>query len=78
MEAVGTHFEGVKPLFDVVSLAIVQLTAQSQSREGSPIAITLDEKLCFGEVVFLGKSMKECCGSIGPAVAAQLDVQQEF
>lgn len=28
MEAVDTHFEGVKPLFDAVSVGIVDLTAQ--------------------------------------------------
>jgi len=29
MEAVDTHFEGVKPLFDEVSIGIVDPTAQS-------------------------------------------------
>ncbi len=45
MEAIDTHFEGVKPLFDEVSVGIVDPTAQSDSREGSPIAKLIDEKL---------------------------------
>jgi hypothetical protein len=45
MEAVDAHFEGVKPLFDEVSLGIVDPTAQPESREGSPVAELIDEKL---------------------------------
>ncbi len=30
---VNTHLEGVKPLFDQVSVNVVELTDQSQSRE---------------------------------------------
>jgi hypothetical protein len=33
MKPVGAMLEGVKPLHDMVSLAVVKLTAQSQSRE---------------------------------------------
>ncbi|ELZ19138.1 hypothetical protein C477_09059 [Haloterrigena salina JCM 13891] len=29
MEAVDPHFEGLKPLFDVVSIDVVEVTAQS-------------------------------------------------
>jgi hypothetical protein len=29
MEAVDTHFEGVKPVFDEVSIDVVKVTAQS-------------------------------------------------
>ncbi len=53
LEAVDAHFESVKPLFDEVSVDIVDLTAQSDSREGSPIAKLIDEKLSLGEIVFL-------------------------
>ncbi len=45
MEAVDPHFEGVKPLFDQVSVSIVDPTAQSYSSKGSPIAELIDEKL---------------------------------
>jgi hypothetical protein len=44
MEAVDSHFEGVKPRFDVVSVDVVQMTAQIQSKEGSQIAVAIDEK----------------------------------
>jgi hypothetical protein len=38
MEAADAHFESMKPLFHEVSVAVVDLTAQPKSREGSPIA----------------------------------------
>ncbi len=44
MEAVDSHFEGVKPFFDEVSLDVVKPTAQSQSRDGSLIAVAINEK----------------------------------
>jgi hypothetical protein len=48
MEAVDPHFEGVKPLFNEVSVGIVDPTAQSDSRERSPIAELqgVIERLC--------------------------------
>ena len=44
MEAVDPLFERVKPFFDQVSLGIVKVTAQSNSEEGSPIAVAINEK----------------------------------
>ncbi len=44
MEAVDSHFEGVKLFFDEVSLDVVKPTAQSYSREGSLIAVAINEK----------------------------------
>jgi hypothetical protein len=44
MEAVDAHLEGVKPFFDEVSVGIVDLSAQSKSSKGSPIAELVDEK----------------------------------
>lgn len=45
MEAVDPHFERVKPLFDQVSIGIVDPTAQPYSSKGSPITELIDEKL---------------------------------
>ena len=45
MESVEPHFERVKPLFDQVSISIVDPTAQSESSKSSPIAELIDEKL---------------------------------
>jgi hypothetical protein len=59
VETVDPHFECVKPLFDVVSVDVVDLTVQSQPREGGPIAKLIDEKHRLGEVVVLTKPMNE-------------------
>ncbi|SEW17198.1 hypothetical protein SAMN05216285_2878 [Natrinema salifodinae] len=53
MEAVDSHFVGVKPLFDEVSVGIVDPTVQSYPREGSQIAELINEKLSLGEIVSL-------------------------
>lgn len=47
MEAVSPHLEGLKPLFDVISPAIIKMTAQFQSREGIQVVVGIDEKLRF-------------------------------
>ena len=44
IEAVDPLFKRVKPFFDAVSLSVVELTAQSNSKEGSPIAVAINEK----------------------------------
>lgn len=47
MKAVAPPLQGVKALFDVVSDVVFKLTAQSQSREVSQIAVATDEKSAF-------------------------------
>ena len=59
MEAVDSHRDALKPLFDVVSVAVVELTAQSTTNEGSQIATGIDQKLGVCDVVFLGEPMQE-------------------
>ena len=44
MKAVDPHLEGVKPLFDEVSVGVVHPTAQPKASKGSPIAELIDEK----------------------------------
>jgi hypothetical protein len=43
--AVDPHFVCVKPLFDEVSINVVEMTAQIQSKEGSQIAVAIDKEL---------------------------------
>ncbi len=45
MEAVDSHFEGVQSLFEEVSVDVVQMIARVQSKDGSQIAVAIDEKL---------------------------------
>jgi len=52
------------------------VTAQTESREGSPIAVAIDEKLGVREIMVLGESMQERCGGIGATSAEQLDVHR--
>jgi hypothetical protein len=59
VKALHSDGDGVKPLFDVVSLAVVELTAQLTTREGSQIARSINEKLYIGDIVVLGESMQK-------------------
>ncbi len=52
-------FECVKPFFDKVLISVVEVTAQSDSKEGSQIAVAIDEKRCVREIMFLGESMQK-------------------
>jgi hypothetical protein len=49
----------MKPFFDVVSLAVIELTAQLTTCKSSQIARNIDEKLCIGDIVFLSEAMEE-------------------
>jgi hypothetical protein len=77
MEAVDPHFEGVKPLVDVVSITIVELTAQPESSESSQITVAIDEKHSFGETVFLSQPMNECSGWISPSPSEDRDIENQ-
>lgn len=76
MEAVGAHFEGVKPFFDEVSRAIVEPTAQSETGEGSRVTVAIDKKLCVRNIVFLGEAVKKRRCWIGAVTAEHGDIQQ--
>ncbi|KMT45891.1 hypothetical protein EL22_26595 [Halostagnicola sp. A56] len=75
MEAVNSHLEGVKPLFDQISINVVELTAQPQSREGSQIAIAIDEKHRVVKVVFLGYSVQRRSSWIGSSPSKHYDIK---
>ncbi len=56
MEAVDPLLERVKPLFDQVSFCIVELTAQPNSKEGSPIAVAINEKHSIDETLHVSSA----------------------
>jgi hypothetical protein len=72
VEAVDSHGHSLEPLFDVVPVVVVEVTAQIVSREGSQIAASIVEKLCVGNIVFLGEAMKECRRGVSPAAAEHI------
>ena len=76
VKSVDPHRHRLKPLFDVVSITIVQLTAQFSSCRGSQIAASIDEKLCIVDIVFLSEPVQERRRGIGPAAAVDVDIQQ--
>lgn len=53
MEAVDLLFERMKPYFDQVSIGVVEPTAQSNSKDGSLIAVAIDEKHSVCQIMFL-------------------------
>lgn len=59
MGAVDPYFEGVNPLFDTVSVHVLDTTTQSDSSEGSPIVELIDGKRSVGGVVFLGQPVEK-------------------
>ena len=76
MKAVDPHRHGLKPFLDVVSITIVEVTAQLSASKGSQIAASVDEKLCIVNIVVLGEAMEERSRGIGPAAAVEVDFQQ--
>ena len=58
VEAVDSHSDSPEPIFDVVPVVIVKMTAQIVPREGSQIPSSIDKKLCVGNIVILGETMQ--------------------
>jgi len=56
VKAVDPNRHCLEPLSDVVSLAVVELTAQLPTSKGSQIAASIHEKRCVVEIVFLFKT----------------------
>lgn len=75
VKAVNSHFEGVKPLFEEVSVYIVEMTAQLYSKEGSQIPVAINKKLSACEVVFLGKSLKKFSRWVGASAVEEIDAE---
>ncbi|ADB62949.1 hypothetical protein Htur_4122 (plasmid) [Haloterrigena turkmenica DSM 5511] len=76
-EAVDPHFESMKPRFDQVSLGIVNLTVQSQSREGSPMAKSIDEKRSLRKIMFLVELMQKRSRRISAVPTKQRDIENQ-
>ncbi len=62
----------------MVSIAIVELTAQFVTHEGSQIAASTDEKLCLVEIVFLGELVQERRLGVNPAAAEHVNFEQKL
>jgi hypothetical protein len=62
----------------VVSLAVVELTAQSVSEVGSQLPRSIDQKLSVRNVIMLGEAMKERRRGIGPAAAVHVEFLQQL
>ncbi len=78
VKAVDPHRHGLKPLFDVVSLAVVELTAQFPTSKGSQIAPSIHEKRCVVEFVFLLQSVEKGRCGVGAATAEHVDFEQQL
>jgi len=78
MKAVDSHFEGVKLLFDAVSVDIVDPTDQSYSGEGSSIANLIDEKLSLGEIVFLAEFLQKRSRRSSATSTKQRDIEDHL
>jgi hypothetical protein len=66
----------LEPLFDVVPLSIVELTAQLMSKEGSQVSPVINQKLSICNVVFLHKPIQKRRRGIGSAAAVHIDIKQ--
>jgi len=75
VKAVDSHGHSLEPFFDVVPDSIIKPTAQIVAREGSQIAASIDEKLCLGDIVFLGEPMQERRRGVSPAAAEHINFE---
>jgi hypothetical protein len=75
LEAVDPNVQRVKPLSDADSHDTVELTAQSDSREGSQIAVAIDEKHRVAEAVLLAQSMHGRSGWISVSTSIDCDIE---
>jgi hypothetical protein len=64
MKAVESHRDRLEPLFEIVPLSIVELTAQIVSKEGSQISSSIDQKLGVGNVVSVNRCKNAAAGSV--------------
>jgi hypothetical protein len=58
----------------VVPDVVVEVTAQFVTSEGSQIATSIHEKLCIGDIVFLGEAMQKRRRGTDPAAAVDIDL----
>ena len=72
MKVADPHDDGLVLRFAGVPVMIVKMTAHVVSSKGSQLATSIDDKLCVGDIVFLGESMKERRRGISPAAAEHI------
>jgi hypothetical protein len=61
---------------DVVSVGIVELTAQFAASKGSQVAASIYEKLRLRDVVFLGEAVEKRRRGVCPAAAVDINLQE--
>ena len=59
MKAVDPYSDHLEPLFDVVPVFVVKMTAQFVANNDSQIAASIDEKLCLGDIVVFGGTIEK-------------------
>jgi len=69
VKAVDPHGDCLEPLFDVVPVVIVKMTAQIMTSEDSQIATGIGEKVSVGDIVVLDEPVKERRRGVSPAAA---------
>lgn len=69
MKAVDSHAHGLEPLSNVGPIFVDEVTAQIVASNGSQVARVINEKLCVGDIVFLGESVQERRPGVCPAAA---------
>jgi len=75
VEAVDPDLKGVKPLFNMVSVSVIEVTAQSNSGEGSQIAVAIDRKRGVREIVFLGVLVQKRSCWVSATPPKQRDIE---
>ncbi len=53
-------------------ILVVEVTAQTVPSKDSQIAVNIDEKLCLGNIVFLGEPMQERRRGVNPTAAEHI------
>jgi hypothetical protein len=66
VKTVDQHSDGVKPVFDVVSLSIVDLTVQFTTFGSSQIIRSTNKKVRIGDIVFPCEVVQKYCRESGP------------
>ena len=59
VKAVNSHDHSLEPLFNVVPVCVVKMTAEVVSRMGSQITASINEKLGIGDIVLLGEMVEK-------------------
>jgi hypothetical protein len=59
----------------VVPVVVVKMTAQIVTRKGSQISTSIDEKLCVGDIMFLGETVQDCRRRVSPAATEHVNFE---